>query len=228
MEKLSITELSEHDRPREKFVSKGPEALTEPELLAILIGSGNTKENAVTLMSRLYKDCGNRLSTLGQRSLPELMEYDGIGEAKAITILAACELGRRRQREDASSRLRINSANDLYQLLHPEMQDLDTEEAWVVLLNQNFRLIKSMRLSRGGFTETAVDVRQIIKYAVINNATVVALAHNHPSNNPSPSSNDDRITQQVKKACDIMRIHLLDHVIVTDGKYYSYQEQGRL
>ncbi|MBR6980034.1 MAG: DNA repair protein RadC [Prevotella sp.] len=227
MEKKNITEWSIGDRPREKFMERGAEALTNAELLAILIGSGTTKETAVDLMKRILNDCDDKLNTLGKKSLEELMEYNGIGMAKAITILAACELGRRRQSENVE-RLRINSANSIYLYLHPKMQDLDVEQAWVLLMNQNYKLIKAERLSVGGISETSIDVRLVIKLAVINNATVIAIAHNHPSNNPKPSKEDDRITERVKKACDIMRIYFLDHVIVTDGQYYSYNEQGRL
>ena len=229
MEKKSINEWSLGDRPREKFMERGAEALTNAELLAILIGSGTTKETAVDLMKRILNDCDDKLNTLGKKTLEELMEYNGIGMAKAITILAACELGRRRQSENVE-RLRINSANNIYSYLHPKMQDLDVEQAWVLLMNQNYKLIKAERLSEGGISETSIDVRLVIKLAVIiiNNATVIAIAHNHPSNNPKPSREDDRITERVKKACDIMRIYLLDHVIVTDGQYYSYNEQGRL
>ena len=227
MEKKSINEWSIGDRPREKFMERGAEALTNAELLAILIGSGTTKETAVDLMKRILNDCDDKLNTLGKKTLEELMEYNGIGMAKAITILAACELGRRRQSENVE-RLRINSANNIYSYLHPKMQDLDVEQAWVLLMNQNYKLIKAERLSVGGISETSIDVRLVIKLAVINNATVIAIAHNHPSNNPKPSREDDRITERVKKACDIMRIYLLDHVIVTAGQYYSYNEQGRL
>ena len=227
MEKKSINEWSLGDRPREKFMERGAEALTNAELLAILIGSGTTKETAVDLMKRILNDCDDKLNTLGKKTLEELMEYNGIGMAKAITILAACELGRRRQSENVE-RLRINSANNIYSYLHPKMQDLDVEQAWVLLMNQNYKLIKAERLSVGGISETSIDVRLVIKLAVINNATVIAIAHNHPSNNPKPSKEDDRITERVKKACDIMRIYFLDHVIVTDGQYYSYNEQGRL
>ena len=227
-EKLNINQWAEEDRPRERFVQLGASALSKAELLAILIGSGSPKESAVDLMKRVLKDCDDNLNTLGKMSLQELMDYNGIGEAKAVTILAACELGKRRQGEAAMHREQITSAQDIYECLHPKMQDLDVEQAWVLLLNQNFKLIKAERLSSGGITETAVDVRQIMKMAVLNNATVVALAHNHPSNNPHPSSDDDRITQRVKKACEIMRLHFLDHVIVTDGHYYSYHDQGRL
>ena len=226
-EKTNINQWAEEDRPRERFMAKGANVLRTAELLAILIGSGSTKETAVELMQRILNDCGNSLKTLGQRSLQELTAYNGIGEAKAVTILAACELGRRRQ-EEAAARTIIASAADVYAIMHPKMQDLDIEQAWVVLLNQGFRLINAVCISSGGISETAVDVRQIIKHAVLSNATVLALVHNHPSNNAVPSRDDDRITQRVKSACELMRIHFLDHVIVTDGKYYSYREQGKI
>ena len=226
-EKLNINQWAEEDRPRERFVQLGASALSKAELLAILIGSGSPKESAVDLMKRVLKDCDDNLNTLGKMSLQELMDYNGIGEAKAVTILAACELGKRRQEEEVK-RENISCASDVYALLHTKMQDLSIEQAWILLLNQNYKLINSVCISSGGISETAVDVRQIIRHAVLNNATVLALAHNHPSNNAKPSADDDRITQRVKKACEIMRIHFLDHVIVTDGKYYSYQENGRL
>ncbi|MBR7055125.1 MAG: DNA repair protein RadC [Prevotella sp.] len=227
MEKLNINQWSADDRPREKFMDRGAEALTNAELLAILIGSGNTKETAVDLMKRILADCDDKLNVLGRKTMEELTDYNGIGAAKAITILAACELGRRRQSENVD-RLKMDSASSIYLYLHPKMQDLGVEQAWVLLMNQNFKLIKGERLSVGGISETSIDVRQVLKLALINNATVLAIAHNHPSNNPRPSRDDDRITERMKKACDIMRIHFLDHVIVTDGQYYSYHEQGRL
>ena len=225
---LSINQWSEEDRPREKMMNLGAEALSDAELLAILIGSGSTKESAVDLMKRVLNDCKNNLNTLGKMSVHELCQYNGIGEAKAITILAACELGKRRQLEKAQERKHIDSATAIYELMHPIMQDLSTEEAWILLMNQNYKLIKQVRISRGGISETAVDVRIILKEALLCNATVVALCHNHPSNNARPSKDDDRLTERVKKACDIMRIYLLDHVIMTDGNYYSYREEGRL
>ena len=225
---LSINQWSEEDRPREKMMNLGAEALSDAELLAILIGSGSTKESAVDLMKRVLNDCKNNLNTLGKMSVHELCQYNGIGEAKAITILAACELGKRRQLEKAQERKHIDSATAIYELMHPVMQDLSTEEAWILLMNQNYKLIKQVRISRGGISETAVDVRIILKEALLCNATVVALCHNHPSNNARPSKDDDRLTERVKKACDIMRIYLLDHVIITDGNYYSYREEGRL
>ena len=228
MEKLNINQWAPEDRPRERFMQIGPEALSKAELLAILIGSGTSKESAVDLMKRILSDCNDSLNELGKKSLQQLMEYHGIGEAKAVTIMAACELGKRRDKEEAIKRKSISSAEAIYTFMLPLMRDLDIEQAWVMLLNQNFKLIKAERISSGGITETAVDVRRIMKLAVVNNATVIALAHNHPSNNPTPSRDDDSITQRLKKACDIMRIHLLDHVIVTEGNYYSYFESGRL
>ena len=227
-DKLTIKQWNEADMPREKFERLGAEALSNSELLAILIGSGNTKESAVDLMKRVMNDCGNNLNTLGKKSIAELCEYEGIGPAKAITILAACELGKRRQLEKAGERLDLGSAVAIYEHMHPLMQDLDVEEAWVLLMNRNFKLIKKVRISHGGISETAVDVRVIMKHAIMNNATVIALCHNHPSNNPRPSGDDDRLTKRMKEACQLMRIFFLDHLIITDGRYYSYHEEGKI
>jgi DNA repair protein RadC len=226
-DKLTIAHWSPEDQPRERLRDLGPQALSDAELLAILVGSGSRNESAVELMKRLLADCNNNLNTLGKRSIHELMQYHGIGEAKAITILAACELGKRRQREQPEERPDLGTATRIYNYLHPRMQDLDVEESWLLLMNQNYRLIKSQRLSHGGITETAVDIRLIIKEAVMANATIIAIAHNHPSGSLRPSKNDDQLTQAVKQACDIMRIHFLDHIIITDGSYYSYHEQGK-
>ena len=228
MDKLNINEWAEEDRPREKLMRLGADALSNAELLAILIGSGSTKETAVELMKRVLKDCDNNLNTLGKMGIKELCNYNGVGEAKAITILAACELGKRRAREKAAERPDLGSATAIYNYMHPRMQDLDTEEAWILLMNQNYKLLKAERLSHGGITETAVDVRIIMKEALLHNATIIALCHNHPSNNISPSRDDDLLTKRIKGACDIMRIFFLDHIIICDGIYYSYKEQGRL
>ena len=206
----------------------GAEALSNAELLAILIGSGSTKETVVELMKRILVNCHNNLNTLGKMSIRDLCQYNGIGEAKAITILAACELGKRRVREKAEERPQLSTATDIYNYMYTRTQDLDVEEAWIVLMNQNYRLIKTVRLSHGGLTETAVDVRVAMKEAIMANATVMVLCHNHPSNNPKPSKDDDRLTDRMKKACELMRIHFLDHIILTDGMYYSYHEMGRL
>lgn len=228
--KLNINQWAEEDRPREKMMRLGAEALSNAELLAIIIGSGSPQESAVDLMKRVLNDCSNNLNTLGKMSINELTssKYKGLGTAKAITIMAACELGKRRQKEKAEERIRLDSAMSIYELMKPMMQDLSEEEAWLLMMNQNFKLIKEIRLSHGGITETAVDVRLIVKNALLCNATVVALCHNHPSNNPHPSGDDDNITRRIAEACKIMRLHFLDHLIITDDNYYSYREEGRL
>ena len=226
--KLSIKDWDEADMPREKLERLGAEALSNAELLAILIGSGSTKESAVDLMKRVMNDCGNSLNTLGKLTINDLIRYNGVGPAKAITILAACELGKRRQAERREERVRMDSALAIYEEMHPVMQDLDVEEGWVLLMNQNFKLIKKMCISRGGLTETAIDVRIIVKQALLCNATVVALCHNHPSGSLRPSGSDDSLTNKVKDSCNLMRLFFLDHVIITDGGYYSYSEEGRI
>ena len=226
--RLNINQWAEQDRPREKMMAQGAQALSDAELLAILIGSGSREETAVELMQHVMHDCNNNLNTLGKKSVSELSQYKGLGPAKAITILAACELGKRRQQQGAEERTDLGSPINIYNYMLPKMQDLDVEEAWILLMNQNYRLIKAKCISHGGMSETLVDVRIILKEAILNNATVVALCHNHPSNNPTASKNDDKITINVSKACEIMRIFFLDHIIVTDGRYYSYREEGKL
>lgn len=228
MKKLSITDWAVEDRPREKMMRIGAENLSNAELLAILIGSGSINESAVELMKRILNDCGNNLNTLGKMTVDQLEEYKGMGPAKAITVLAACELGKRRQQEKAAERMSINNAADIYNLMHPTLQDLDIEEFHALYMNQNFKLIKRFRISHGGLTETAVDVRIIIREALLCNATVMAVCHNHPSGNTTPSRQDDQLTERIRKACETMRIYLEDHVIITDGNYYSYREHGRL
>lgn len=227
-DKLNINQWAEEDRPREKLLRLGAEALSNAELLAILIGSGSTTESAVDLMKHVLGDCGNNLNQLGKLSVRQLTSYHGVGEAKAVTILAACELGKRRQKERALERTSLNSAVAIYDFMLPQMQDLDVEEAWALYLNQNFKLLRSMRLSHGGITETSVDVRVVMKEALLSGATVLAICHNHPSGNVHPSADDDRITRRVQQACEMMRIHFLDHLVITDGLYYSYRESGKL
>ena len=228
MSNITIARWAEEDRPREKLMQNGPGVLSDSELLAILIGSGSTKESAVSLMQRILADCGNNLNTLGKMSLHELMRYNGIGEAKAVTILAACELGKRRHATPAAVRPDLGSASAAYDYMLPKMQDLDVEEAWVLLMNQRFHLVKAVRLSHGGLSETAVDVRIVMREAILAGATVLTLCHNHPSGNCRPSGDDDRLAQKIRKACETMRIYMADHIIVTDGCYYSYAEEGRL
>ena len=227
-QRMTISDWDINDRPREKLERMGPEALSNAELLAILIGSGSTKQSAVDLMKDILHDCNNNLNTLGKMSIHDLEQYHGMGPAKAISIIAACELGKRRAMTKAEERTDLGSATAVYNYMHPKMQDLDVEEAWILLMNQNYKLIKAVRISHGGITETAVDVRVIMKEVLMNNATIMALCHNHPSGNNSPSRLDDKLTERIRKACDIMRIYFLDHVIVCDGSYYSYREKGRL
>lgn len=227
-QRLNINQWAEEDRPRERLAAMGAEALSNAELLAILIGSGTPEKSAVDLMKEILADCGNNLNRLGKMSLHDLQRYKGMGPAKAVTVLAACELGKRRQAERAEERPTMGSAEAIYSLMRPKMQDLDVEEAWVLLMNQAFKLIRAVRISHGGISETAVDVRVILREALLANATVLALSHNHPSGSPRPSGDDDRLTDRVRRACDTMRIYFLDHVIVTDGAYYSYRDQGKI
>lgn len=226
--KLNINQWAEEDRPREKMERLGAEALSDAELLAILVGSGSTKEDAVSLMKRILSDCNNNLNTLGKLSIRDLCQYNGIGPAKAITIMAACELGKRRQLEKAEERPELSTATRIYNHMHPVMQDMDVEEFWVLYLNQAHRLIKKTRISHGGISEVSVDVRIIMREAVLCNATIIVACHNHPSGSIRPSRQDDALTQQLKRACDVMRLYLMDHVIVADGQYFSYHEEGKL
>ena len=227
MDKLAINQWSKKDRPREKLERLGAQSLSDAELLAILVGSGSTKEDAVSLMKRILADCHNNLNTLGKLTIHDLCQYNGMGPAKAITILAACELGKRRQQEKAEERPDLGTATRIYNHMHPKMQDLDTEEFWLLLMNQNYRLIKELRIARGGITEVAVDVRLLLKEALLCNATILAVCHNHPSGSLTPSHADNALTKSIIQACDLMRIHFMDHVIITDGHYYSYHEEGK-
>jgi DNA repair protein RadC len=228
LHRLSVKEWAKEDRPREKLMMKGPEALSNAELLAILIGSGNSKETAVDLMKRLLRDNNDSLAMLGKMSISDMMKYNGIGEAKAITLLAACELGKRRQHSSMPELPILDKPQNIYNLMHPIMRDLKVEESYLLLLKTNFQLISKIKLSQGGLAETAVDVRMVIKEALLAGATIIALVHNHPSGSISPSRNDDTLTNHILQACNTMRIHLADHVIITDGNYYSYRENGKL
>ena len=226
--KLTIAHWSEDDQPREKLRDKGAQQLSNAELLAILIGSGTPGVSAVELMQKVLDGCNKSLNTLGKLTIRQLMGYKGIGEAKAITILAACELGKRRQQETPKERPDLGTASRIYKHMHPVMQDLDVEEFWILLMNQNYRLIRKLCISHGGITEVSVDIRIIMREAVLANTTILAVCHNHPSGSITPSRYDDQLTISLKKACDVMRIHFLDHVIVADGCYYSYREEGKV
>ena len=226
--RLTIANWSPDDQPREKLRDNGAQSLTDAELLAILVGSGYPGVSAVELMQKILTDCGNNLNTLGKMSVHELMQYKGVGEAKAITILAACELGKRRQQETPLERPDLGTATRIYNHMHPILQDLDTEEFWLLLMNHSYRLIKKVRIAHGGISEVTVDVRIIIREAVVSNATIIAVCHNHPSGSIRPSHADDNLTDSIQRACEVMRIRFLDHVIVTDGHYFSYHEAGRV
>ena len=226
--KLNINQWAEEDRPREKMERLGAQALSDAELLAILIGSGSSKEDAVSLMKRILNHCNNNLNTLGKMTIHDLFQFNGVGPAKAISIMAACELGKRRQLEMAEERPDLGTATRIYNHMHPLMQDLDIEEFWVLLMNQNYRLIKKIRIAHGGISEVSVDIRIVMREAVLANTTILAVCHNHPSGNIRPSRMDDALTESIRKACQVMRIHFLDHVIVADGLYFSYREEGRI
>lgn len=227
-ERLTINRWAEEDRPREKMMLHGASALSNAELLAILIGSGNTEESAVELMRKILADYHNNLNELGKASIDELCRYKGIGLAKAITVLAASELGKRRKEERVEERPAIFSSKDVYECLYPIMCDLPTEECWVLLLNQASKLIDKVRISSGGLSATAVDVRCVLREALLKRASAFALCHNHPSGNVRPSKEDDRLTEQVERAAQCMDIRFVDHVILTDGKFYSYADEGRI
>ena len=227
-EKLNINQWAEEDRPREKMMLHGVSALSNAELLAILIGSGNTEDSAVELMRKVLNDYHNNLAELGKASIDELCRFKGIGPAKAITILAASELGKRRKEEGVEERRSILSSKDVYECLYPLMCDLPTEECWVLLLNQASKLIDKVKISAGGLSATAVDVRCILREALLKRASAIALCHNHPSGSIRPSREDDLLTKQVAQASGCMNIRLVDHVILTDGAFYSYADEGRI
>lgn len=224
----SIKHWAEEDRPREKLMARGADALTNAELLAILIGGGTIRKSAVQLMQEVLHSCGDTLRGLNHMTLPDLLRFSGIGEAKALTLIAAAEIGKRRMMEDSRQILRFRSSADVLKYMQPHIQDLSHEKSWVLLLNNNGQLIRFTQLSSGGLTETAVDVRMLLKEALLHDATSFILVHNHPSGSLRPSRQDDALTERVKKAGDTMNIHMTDHVIVTESDYYSYAENGRL
>ncbi len=228
MEKLTIRQLAEEDRPREKMMTKGSEALSDAELIAILIGSGNADESAVTLSQRMLASCSGDLNSLGKWGLENFCTFKGMGPAKSLTVMAALELGRRRKLQERKERTRITSSVDIYELFHPLMADLPTEEFWVLLLNRSNRVIDKVRISSGGIDQTTADVRTILREALLARATQIVLIHNHPSGNIQPSQEDKRITERIKGAGRLMNISVIDHVIVTDGAYYSFNDEGIL
>ncbi len=228
MQKLSINQWAEEDRPREKMIQKGAEALTDAELLGILIGSGSTDESAVSLMQRILAACDNNLNQLAKWEVRDFAHFKGMGPAKSITVMAALELGKRRNLQMQAERQYIRSSVDIYKLFHPLLCDLPTEEFWVLLLNQASKVIDKVRISRGGIDQTTADVRTILREALIKRATQIALVHNHPSGNLHPSNDDLRLTQAAQRAAATMNIRLIDHLVITDGSYYSFNDEGRL
>ncbi len=228
IKKPTIKDWADDDKPREKLLRIGADKMSDAELLGILISSGNTEEDAVQLMRRILEDCGGSLRRLGQMAPEELCHrYKGIGIAKAVTILAACELGARRQ-GDKRKKEKITRSEDIYNHFIGKMQDLAVEECHVLLLNHGHRIIDSRLISRGAIARALVDVREVLRYALLAHATSIVLCHNHPSGNENPSVDDDRITEKMKNAAKTMDITLLDHLIITDGAYYSYADDGKL
>ncbi|MEM0575353.1 RadC family protein [Flavobacterium polysaccharolyticum] len=223
-----ITHWSEDDKPREKMMLKGKNALSDAELVAILIGSGSRNESAVALSKRILASVNNNLSSLGKQSLAQLMEFKGIGEAKAITIAAALELGRRRKEENPLELVKVTSSKVMYQEMYPIIGELPHEEFWVVYLNNSNKIIFKAQLSKGGITGTIVDVRLVFKIALEQNAVAIVLAHNHPSGKLQASEADIQVTKRIKNAGLQLDIPVLDHVIVTEHGYFSFADEGIL
>lgn len=225
---FSIKNWSEGDRPREKLLSKGKAALSDAELVAILIASGSKNESAVDLSKRILASVDNNLNALGKLSIKQLIEFKGIGEAKAITIAAAMELGRRRRGEAALEKHKITSSKSVFELMQPIIGELHHEEFWIVYLNNSNKVIQKNQLSKGGITGTLVDVRLVLKNALEVGATGLILAHNHPSGTLKPSEADKQITNKLKVASESLDIKVLDHLIITENAYFSFADENML
>jgi DNA repair protein RadC len=225
---LKIKDWAEADRPREKLLSKGIISLSDAELIAIIIGSGNLDESAVELSRRILQSAQNNLSVLGKLSVDDLKKFKGIGEAKAIGIVAALELGRRRRKEDAPDHQQIQSSNDVFEIFQPMLADLPHEEFWVLLMNRSNKIIDKLRVSQGGVSGTVTDIRLILKPAIEKLASSIVLCHNHPSGNHKPSDNDISITQKAKEAAKFMDIAVLDHIIICEKNFFSFADEGMM
>ena len=221
-----ITNWSEDDKPREKLMLKGKSALSDAELIAILIGSGSRNESAVDLSKRILGSVDNNLNALGKLSITQLMHFKGIGEAKAISIISALELGRRRRAEDAVELTKITSSKMIFEIMQPIIGELPHEEFWIVYLNNSNKIISKSQLSKGGITGTLVDVRLVFKMALEMGATGLILCHNHPSGTLIPSDADKQITRKLKLAGESLEIKVLDHLIVTEANYFSFVDEG--
>ena len=225
---FSIKNWSQDDQPREKLLYKGKATLSDAELVAILIGSGNREESAVALCKRILASTENNLSALGKLSIKQLTAFKGIGEAKAISIIAALELGRRRRGEEALEKKKITSSKSVFELMQPIIGELEHEEFWIVYLNNSNKVIKKDQLSKGGITGTLVDVRLVLKNALEVGALGLILAHNHPSGTLKPSEADKNITQKLKTAAQSLDIKVLDHLIITEKAYFSFADENVL
>jgi len=227
-ERLRIKDWAPEDRPREKLILKGVASLSDAELLAVLIGSGNTNETAVQLSQRILSTVSHNLTELGKLTVKELTEFQGIGEAKAVTVVAAMELARRKSVAKPVDRDVIRSSRDAFHIFYPLLCDLRHEELWIALTNRTGKVIDKAKISQGGTGETGADLRHILKPAVSALCSGIVLCHNHPSGNIQPSREDDVLTSNLEKVAKIMNIKLLDHIIMYDATYYSYADEGRL
>ncbi len=225
---FSIKNWSEDDQPREKLFAKGKNTLSDAELVAILIGSGSRNESAVELSKRILVSVDYNLNDLGRRGVKELMRFKGIGFAKAITITAALELGRRRKAEVGIDKKRITSSASVFDLMHPLIGELPHEEFWAIYLNNSNKVLQSQQLSKGGITGTLVDVRLVLKNALSLGATAIILAHNHPSGTVTPSTADKDLTKKMKRGAESLDIKVLDHVVIADAAYFSFADEGLL
>lgn len=226
--RLTIRDWAEDDRPREKLLNKGAAALSDAELFAILIGSGNKNESAVELCKRILGDNHNNLNELARLSIVDLAKYKGIGEAKAISIVAALEIGKRRKTNEVLERTKITQSSDLFELFEPALLDMNHEEFWVAFMNGANKVLETKRLTQGGMKQTVVDVSMLLRMALERSAHAVAVAHNHPSGENYPSREDLQITQKIKTGCDAIGVRLLDHIIIAGGRYYSFADEGKL
>jgi DNA repair protein RadC len=225
---FTIKDWSEDDRPREKLLKKGVSSLSNAELLAIIIGSGSRNENAVALSQKILAQSENNLTTLGKATIVDLKKHKGVGEAKAISIVAAMELGRRRNSSEIAEKEQIECSKDIFLLFHPMLSDLPHEEFWLLFLNHSHRIINMQRLSSGGLAETSVDVRIVMKSAIEQLASCLVVCHNHPSGKPVPSEQDRRITKKLKDGGALLDLILIDHVIIADNQYYSFADEGEI
>jgi DNA repair protein RadC len=225
---LTIKELAEDDRPREKLMLKGKQALSDAELVAILLATGTKNESAVQLSQRILSSCQNNLNEIAKLSVNDLKKFKGIGEAKAITIVSALELGRRRKETDIVKHETVKTSMDAYRHIAPKLSDLPHEEFWMILLNRANKIIKTELVGRGGVSGTVADIRLIIKPAVESLASSVIIAHNHPSGNLRPSDSDIHLTKKVNEAARLFDIQLADHLIIGDASYFSFADEGLL